>query len=32
MHDTIAYVKADAIVHILSILNSFLGNISFTNE
>ena len=32
MHDTIAYAKGDAIVHILSILSSFLENISFTNE
>ena len=30
--DTIAYVKKDAIDHVLSILNSFHGNISFTYE
>ena len=29
---TIAYVKTDAIDHVLSILNSFHGNISFTYE
>ena len=29
---TIAYVKADAIDHVLSILNSFHGTISFTYE
>ena len=28
--DTIAYVKPDAIDHVLSILNSFHENISFT--
>ena len=30
--DTIAYVKKDAIDHVLSILNSFHGNISFTYQ
>ena len=32
MGDTIAYVKPDAIDHVLSILNSFQENISFTYE
>ena len=32
MDDTIAYVKIDAIVHVLSILNSVQGSISFTYE
>ena len=30
MDDTFAYVKPDAIDHVLSILNSFHENISFT--
>ena len=30
--DTIAYVKTDAIDYVLSIINSFQGNISFTYE
>ena len=30
--DNIAYVKTDAIDHVLSVVNSFHGNISFTSE
>ena len=32
VNNTIAYVKADAIDHVLSILNSFHENISFTYQ